>query len=288
MKTRPACLHIGRTQKNFLFLNMKPLFKIKRSFWTLPSVALLMLVTSSCVNTRKAVYFVDQGNASLQSVNTVPPVIIQPNDMLSISVNSIDKEATALFNSFNNTGASYSSSAGNNTQINGYQVDPQGNVKVPFLGSVKASGMTENSLADLITKQLVDKKLLIDPVVNVRYLNFKVTVLGEVARPTVVLVPNGKISLLEALGLAGDLTIFARRDNVLLIREEKGEKITQRIDLNSSQLFTSPYYYLKSNDVIYVEPNKARVSASSRGMQLAPAILSGLSFIAILADRATR
>jgi polysaccharide export outer membrane protein len=266
---------------------MKPLFKIKRSSWTLPSVALLMLLTS-CTNTRKAVYFVDQGNASLQSVNTVPPVIIQPNDMLSISVNSIDREATTLFNSFNNTGASYSSSAGNNTQINGYQVDPQGNVKVPFLGLVKAAGLTENSLADLITKQLVDKKLLIDPVINVRFLNFKVTVLGEVARPTVVLVPNGKISLLEALGVAGDLTIFARRDNVLLIREEKGEKITQRIDLNSSQLFTSPYYYLKSNDVIYVEPNKARISASSRGMQLAPAVLAGLSFVAILVDRATR
>lgn len=252
------------------------------------SVSLLSLLMSSCVDTKKAVYFVDQGNASLKSANSVPPVIIQANDLLSISVNSRDKEATSLFNSFNISGTSYSSSAGTNTQINGYQVDTDGNIKVPFLGTVKAAGLTENGLSTYIATQLVEKKLLLDAVVNVRHLNFKVTVLGEVARPAVVTVPNGKISLLEALGLAGDLTIYAKRDNVLLIREEKGEKVTRRIDLNSTDLLTSPYYYLQSNDVVYVEPNKARISASSRSQQLLPAILSGLSFIAILVDRVSR
>jgi polysaccharide export outer membrane protein len=267
---------------------MKFSFTVVRPASAFLFFSLLLLVSSSCVNTKKAVYFVDQGNASVPGTTSVPPVIIQSNDLLSISVNSRDKEATLLFNSFNVSGTSYSSSAGTNAQVNGYQVDTDGNIKVPFLGVIKAAGLTENALSDLITKQLIDKKLLIDPVVNVRHLNFKVTVLGEVAHPTVVTVPNGKISLLEALGLAGDLTIYAKRDNVLLIREEKGQKTTKRIDLNSSELFSSPYYYLQSNDVVYVEPNKAKVGSSSRGQQLLPIVLSGLSFVAILVDRVTR
>ncbi|MBB1286122.1 polysaccharide biosynthesis/export family protein [Flavisolibacter sp. BT320] len=260
----------------------------KKPILALFSVTLLSLLLTSCADTKKAIYFIDQGNASVRSNNVVAPVIIQPNDLLSISVNSRDKEATELFNSFNISGASYSSSAGTNTQINGYQVDAEGNVKVPFLGNVKAAGLTENALSSLIANQLVEKKLLIDPIVNVRHLNFKVTVLGEVARPTVITVPNGKISMLEALGVAGDLTIYAKRDNVLLIREEKGEKVTRRINLNSTELLTSPYFYLQSNDVVYVEPNKAKVSSAGRGQQLLPAILSGLSFMAILVDRITR
>ena len=97
--------------------------------------------------------------------------------------------------------------------------------------------------------------------------------------------PNEKISILEAIGLAGDLTIFARRDNVLLIREEKGTKVVKRINLNTSEIFTSPYYYLKSNDVVYVEPNNTRVAAASRSQQLFPTILSGLSFVAIILTR---
>ncbi len=112
--------------------------------------------------------------------------------------------------------------------------------------------------------------------------------LGEVAKPTVITVPNEKISLLKALGLAGDLTIYGKRDNVLLIREENGKKITRHIDLNSSNFFNSPYYYLQPNDVIYVQPNATKVATAGRSQQFLPIIFSALSVLAIVIDRALR
>jgi len=116
----------------------------------------------------------------------------------------------------------------------------------------------------------------------VRQLNFKVSVLGEVAHPTVINVPSEKISLLEALGLAGDITIYGRKDNVLIIREENGVKKIKRLNLNDDELFTSQYYYLKSNDIVYVEANKDKVASTSRTTQVLPIVLSGLSLIAII------
>jgi len=115
-------------------------------------------------------------------------------------------------------------------------------------------------------------------------LNFKVTVLGEVTKPSVISVTNEKITLLEALGLAGDISIYGKKDQVMVIREENGTKNIKYLNLNSSELFTSPYYYLKSNDIVYVEPSKAKVGSSTRSTQLLPIILSGLSFIAIIVD----
>ena len=115
---------------------------------------------------------------------------------------------------------------------------------------------------------------MIDPIVNIRFLNYRVTVLGEVKNPTVVSVPSEKVSLLEAIGLAGDLTIYAQRDNVLVIREEGEQKIVKRLDLSSNDLFTSPFYYLKTNDIIYVQPNKAKVASAGRAQQWLPIILS--------------
>jgi polysaccharide export outer membrane protein len=146
-------------------------------------------------------------------------------------------------------------------------------------------GLTKDELKDKLTKSLVDKKLLVDPIITIRFLNFKVTVLGEVAHPTVVTVPSERISLLEAIGLAGDLTIYAQRDNVLVIRDEDGKKVTHRLNLNSTELFTSPYYYLKTNDVVYVEPNKSKVATTSRSIQWIPIVLSALSLGVIVVDR---
>jgi polysaccharide biosynthesis/export protein len=157
-----------------------------------------------------------------------------------------------------------------------------------MLGRVKAAGLTKRQLKDNIAINLVESKYLIHPVVNVRYLNFKVTVLGEVARPMVINVPDEKLNILEALGFAGDMTVYARRDNVILIREEEGKRITKRLDLNSNKLLSSPFYNLRSNDIIYVEPNKAKVSSASNTRNWLPAILSSLSLIAVIVDRITR
>jgi polysaccharide export outer membrane protein len=246
------------------------------------------LALGSCVNTKNSVYFLNQKDTTLLTSISVPETIIQKNDLLGISVSSLNPAATAIYNNPNIIYASTSTVNGQTLQSSGYLVNPEGYIQFPILGNIKASGLTGNQLREQIVKALTDKKLLVDPIVSVRQLNFKVTVLGEVSNPSVINVPNEKISLLEALGLAGDITVFGKRDNVLIIREEDKKKIIRRLNLNSSELFNSPYYYLKSNDVVYVEANKAKVGSSSRSTQLLPILLSGLSFAAIIIDRLTR
>ncbi len=233
---------------------------------------------TSCVNTREVTYFNDVKDTSLVSSTIISETVIQKNDILNISVSSLNAEASSIYNTPNNA-------TGNTNNLTGYLVDGGGNIQFPVLGRIKAESLTKEQLKINITKTLLDKKLLVDPIVSIRFQNFRVTILGEVARPTVVSVPSEKISLLEALGFAGDLTIYAKRNNVLLIREENGKKIIRRINLNSSELFTSPYYNLKSNDIVYVEPNKAKVASVSRSQQWLPIVLSVLSLGIIVADR---
>lgn len=239
----------------------------------------IMLLSISCRSTKQFVYFRGQGDSAIISQNFVPESLIQSNDILSVLVSSQNAEASAIFNSTNNTNISFQSAGGVMNQISGYLVGREGYLVLPMVGKIKAEGLTKNQLEDQIAKAIINKKILLDPIVNIRILTFKVTVLGEVEKPGVLSVPSEKISLLEALGLAGDLTINAQRDNILLIREEAGKKITKRLNLNSNELFVSPYYYLKSNDVVYVEPNKEKVrSASSNAGIWVPIIFSALSF----------
>lgn len=245
-----------------------------------------MLIFANCGDVKKVTYFnnIDEGVIT-SNVASLEPVV-QKSDILSITVTSPNPEATVMFNAPNTAYATNTGqSAGNIAPAYGYLVNQDGFVDFPSLGKVQAAGLTKQALKEEITKLLVDKGLLKDPIVTVRYLNYRVTVIGEVARPSVVAVPNEKISILEAIGLAGDLTIYGRRDNVLLIREEKGTKIIKRINLNSPEIISSQYYYLKSNDVIYVEPNEAKVSAASNTRQLLPIFLSALSFVAIILTR---
>jgi polysaccharide biosynthesis/export protein len=247
-------------------------------------LGLLTLFTTGCINTRTATYFNGVNDRTISSNTPIPESLIQKNDLLSISVSSLNPEASAVFNSPNISNLAIPGSSGGNS-ASGYLVSTDGTIQFPILGSIKAAGMTKDQLRDSINNKLLDRKLLIDPIVRVRFLNFRVTILGEVKNPAVVTVPNEKISLLEAIGLAGDLTIYARRDNVLVIREENGDKTIKRLDLNSNELLSSPYYYLKSNDVIYVEPNKSRVASTSRSQQWIPVVLSGLSLMVVVLDR---
>lgn len=243
---------------------------------------LLLLIWSlaSCVNTKKATYFNDLKNTTITTKTPVPETVIQKNDLLNITVSSLDAGASAVFNAPNILPVTTT----NNTLL-GYLVGNDGTIQFPILGAIKAEGLTKDQLKETIQKKLVDQDLLKDPIVSVRFLNFKVTVLGEVKNPTVIDVTNEKISLLEAIGLAGDLTIYAKRDNVLIIRENaNGDKDVKRINLNSIELLSSPYYYLKSNDVVYVEANRSKVASSGRGQYWIPAVLSALSFLAIIFD----
>ena len=250
-------------------------FTIYLSFCILFAVFL-----TSCINTKRIAYFNDVKDSSLIASKSGLEPVIQKKDILSISVSSLSKDATVLFNMPNlpitpNTSVDMPQTAG-------YLVGQDGTIKFPVLGNIDAAGLTQKQLENNITQLLVNKKLLFDPIVTARFLNFRVTVLGEVSRPGVVNVPSEQISILEAIGQAGDLTIYGLRNNVILIRQEGINKLVKRLDLNSSQLLKSQYFFLKSNDVIYVEPGKEKIASINRTQQLLPVILSGFSLIIII------
>lgn len=240
---------------------------------------------ASCVNTKKAAYFYGINDTTIISpYSAIPEPVIYKNDILSISVSSPSPEADIIFNTPNTMVSQQGGASSLAAQTTGYLVNSEGNIQFPVLGNINVGGLTKSQVKTSITKALADKKLLVDPVVTIRIINFRVTVMGEVRNPSVVSVPSEKMSLLEALGMAGDLTVYAKRDNILLIREENGQKLIRRLNLNSKEMFTSPYYYLKSNDIVYVEANAARLSAAERSMQLWPIVLSSVSVLAVIAS----
>lgn len=248
--------------------------------YVLLSVFLISSLTS-CLNTRKVAYFNDVKDSTLIASKAGLEPVIQKKDILSIAVSSLSQEATIIFN-MPNLPITPTQPTNNTPQTAGYLVSQDGNIKFPILGDIPAAGLTQKQLENNITKLLDDKKLLFDPIVTARFLNFRITVLGEVSRPGVVNVPSEQISILEAIGQAGDLTIYGLRDNVILIRQEGENKLVKRLNLNSSDLLQSPYFFLKSNDVIYVEPGKAKIASSDRTQQLLPIIFSGISVIVII------
>jgi len=218
-----------------------------------------MLLTS-CVPYKDLVNFQD---ASLpigqtEEIANALEILIQPNDLLRVDVQSADPTAALPFNQ----GASNQNMGqltGNNIQLfRGYLVDGDGYFDFPLVGRILAEGKTIEALQKEIREELTE--YLVNPVVNARFLNFKVTMLGEVNVPGVISLPNTRITILEALGLAGDLTDYANRTNVLVIREQDGQRVYERIDLQSDEVFSSPYYYLQQNDLIYVEPIRARTA----------------------------
>jgi polysaccharide export outer membrane protein len=258
---------------------MNKIIKGVKYFFTFASILCLV---SSCTNTKKVAYFNDiKDSARIISKASLEP-IIQKKDILSIMVSSLSNEATVIFNTPNLPITPSASVTPNMPQTAGYLVSEDGTIKFPILGNIQAAGLTQKQLENNITKLLIDKKLLFDPIVSSRFLNFRVTVLGEVNRPGVVTAPSEQISILEAIGQAGDLTIYGVRDNVILIRQEGADKIVKRLNLNSSKILQSPYFFLKSNDVIYVEASKAKVASTDFTRQLLPIIFSGISVVVIV------
>ncbi|WP_241739093.1 polysaccharide biosynthesis/export family protein [Pontibacter beigongshangensis] len=246
------------------------------------------LIFSSCTSSKNAIYFNNIRDSEYSDNTEILEPVIQPNDLLNISVNSLNPAASEIFNVSSTSVIRNASATSSMSQVAGYLVDPEGYIQFPFLGNIKAAGLTKKAFQNVIKEAIVDRKLLLDPIIDVRYLNYKVSVLGEVGRPSVLTVPNEKLTLLEALGLAGDLTIYASRNNILLIREEGGIKKLTRLDLTSDELFTSPYYYLKSNDIIYVEPNKTKIAGASAARQWLPIVLSSLTLVVVSIDRLSR
>lgn len=225
----------------------------------------LLFSMSSC-SSRKYVYFNDlpevKDTTVLAAQYQAP--VVQQNDVLSITVQTIDPNTSAVVNQaieMQAIGASSATGGIGSQMISGFQVDEKGEIQMSLLGKVKVEGLTISQVRDKIV--FLAQKYYKDPNVQVRFANFRVTVLGEVARPATYTVPSDRVSVLDALGLAGDMLINGRRDNVLLMREIDGKQNLVRLDLNNSQTLSSPYFFLKQNDVLYVEPGKGKAAQAN-------------------------
>ena len=208
--------------------------------------------------------------------------MIQAGDRLSIVVNALDPLSAAPYN-LGGGGTSAGITTGSANTF-GYVVEEDGNILFPQLGKIRVVGKTRKRLIDDLKSRLT--KFVNDPVVTVQFINFKVTVLGEVNRQGALTTPEGKMTLIEAIGLAGDLTFYGRRDNVLVIRETEGRREFGRVNLLSKSAFTSPYFVLRQNDVVYVEMTSTKVAVSDqllmRNVSLAASIITVLSTLVVL------
>ncbi|WP_228527519.1 polysaccharide biosynthesis/export family protein [Pararhodonellum marinum] len=205
---------------------------------------------------------------------------IQEDDLLSITVTSLNPESNLLFNA----GVMQPSGQMQNTVVStpineNYLVDQNGNVNYPVIGQINLKGLTKQEAVQKMT-QLVSEYVK-DPIINIRFMNFKVTVIGEVMQPATFVVPTEKITVLEALGLAGDMTAFGRRENVLVIREKDGVRSATRLNLNEKEVLSSSLYYLQQNDVVYVEPYKTKAIQSDTNPRTF-ALITSLTSLAVL------
>lgn len=262
---------------------------MKKTSLILYILATAMLFLTGCGSSKNVVYFQNADDVSLEASRMLYDAKIMPKDLLAISIYTTDPEVSAPFNLFMaaSQGATQSS-----TKTNEYLVDNEGNIEFPVLGKLHVGGMTKNECQDMIAGKL--KAYLAqgeNPIVKVGLSSFRVTVLGEVTSPKVVPVATEKMSVLEAIAMAGDLTIYGKRENVLLIRESStGEKTMHRLNLTDANLINSPYYYLQQNDVVYVEPNKtkARNSGISTSTTIWLTVVSSLTSLASLIVSITR
>jgi len=239
-----------------------------RSLFLIVAAALAV----SCTSIKRIVYFQGIDDKTVESQIETYQVRIMPNDNLHITVNAMNPDAVAMFNDPN----SFRSTNLESLTVSGYLVDQNGDINFPVLGTIRLGGMTKSEAVQYMHDRI--SEYIVDPTVNIKFLNYKVTVLGEVARPGTFTIRDERITLPEALGLAGDMTIYGRRDNVLIYRETDGKQTFQRLDMTSPGIFASDFFYLQQNDVVYVQPNKARSGSSSYNQNFS----LGVSFLSLL------
>jgi polysaccharide export outer membrane protein len=235
--------------------------KIRRLIAVLAFGALL----SSCA-TPKVAYFSDMAPGTEEQILNRMDIKVQPDDKISILVKSRDPLLVDLFNlpivSRQIGTSAYTS--GQSMGISGYTVDQEGNIDFPVLGKVHVEGMTREEIATKIKNELINNDQVKDPVVTVEFMNLTVSVLGEVTKPGRFSIDRDKITLMDAISMAGDLTIFGKRDGVMVVREDGDKRILYKVDLSSAaDLYTSPVFYLQQNDIVYVEPNSMRARQST-------------------------
>lgn len=252
---------------------------------TLILIAATSLLLASCGSVKDIAYFQNKVVDQPEKVDKHGGIVIQPKDMLSIVVSSRNPELVAMFNLpviTYQAGQEVETLAGYNQRLVGYVVDNAGMIDFPVLGPMKVEGMTRWELSEMIKKKLISGGYLTDAVVTVQFLNFKVSVLGEVTMPGTYTIEGDKVTVLEALSMARDLTIFGQRENVSVIREQGGQRTIYTINLCDVDLFKSPAYYLQQNDIIYVEPNKQKARQSTvddKGLRITSIAISSGSIL---------
>jgi polysaccharide export outer membrane protein len=252
--------------------------------YTLATLACLVLIIS-CTSRKKFIYF--QGEEQVTNEKTSFSPLLKKDDLLGILVLGLDPDAVLPFNLpptafFSNNTGGYSQGAP--TQP-GYLIDGDGNIDFPVVGKIHLEGLSRSQAVDLLKEKLGD--YISKPSIIMRILNYKVTILGEVRNPGTFTIPNERITLPEALGIAGDLLITGKRNNLLVVREVDGKKTETRIDLTNKDVFKSNVYYLQQNDIVYVEPNRAKVNSSvlnPANVGLAISILSLILTMATLVN----
>jgi polysaccharide biosynthesis/export protein len=242
----------------------------------------LICITLASCSKRSLRYFdgIDDQKEYKVPMNVINEPRIQEDDLLSITVTSLNPESNMLFNA----GVLMPSGGNSNMVVSNpinenYLVDKNGYINYPVLGQIDLKGMTKleatKKMAELLNEYVQD------PIVNIRFLNFKVTVIGEVQNPNTFIIPTEKVSILEALGLSGDMTPYGRRENVLIIREKDGVRTASRVNLNKTDILSSPYYYLQQNDIVYVEPARSRAIQADTNPKTF-ALITSISSLAII------
>lgn len=237
---------------------------MKKIFVRLSILLVLLVVSAASCSTYKKINYIQ--DAQLDTALTMianQGILIQPMDMISIVVSSRDPELARIYNLpvVTYQAGSESSVSNFNQRLIGYSVDNDGNIQFPELGTIHVAGLNRWQLAELIREKL--SSLVKDAVVTVQFMNFKISVTGEVTSPGVFDISGDKITIFEAISLARNLTIYGRRDGVYVIREQNGSRTIYQVDLRTVDMFNSPAYYLQQNDVVYVEPNKVRAGQST-------------------------
>ena len=237
-------------------------------FCKILSLTLMVLAAVSCSTPKEISYFQDLQPGVTELTITDPVEIkVRPKDKLSILINAQDQKLTNMFNLpivSQQIGQESTGSSGTSRGVSGYTVDTDGYINFPVLGKIKVEGMTREQIAEYLTRQLKEQELIKDPVVTVEFMNLGVSVLGEVNKPGRISINRDNLTILDALSEAGDLTIFGKREKVLVLRQENGKQRVYGINLCSAdQLYTSPVYYLQQNDVVYVEPNDTKSRQST-------------------------
>ena len=236
--------------------NLNTIKRMKKLIIPIVIMAITVLF-GSCGSSKKIVYFQGADTADLSRSRWLYDARIMPKDLINIRVNTSDQDAAKPFNLNLNEGTT----ANQQGRIYGYLVDNNGNINFPMVGSLHVEGLTTRECENLILSKVRPYMAANEnPIVTVRLASYHVTIIGETGS-RIVPVSTEKMSIVEAIASAGDLTMYGRRDNILLIREDKtGQKSTHRLDISSAEILNSPYYYLQQNDIIYIEPNKSRIS----------------------------